>query len=472
MFLETLCNIPAKPQEWVWKGVIPAGQLTLVMGEPGVGKSMFAMDAIARVTRGQRGLSDTETGEPGEVILFSGEDDFASVVRLRLDSASADHRFVNVVERDTNPMFETPAQKKGTGTDDGASLLFLEIDSLESYLAGFRETGAPCRLIVIDPVNCFLDATESRTDHQSREMMASLADLAVRSGTAVLLVANPSTFEKGKRGRLSATTPVLAEAVRSVWTIVCDPDEPRRRMLLPVKTNLCETPPGLAFSIQDRRICWEEESVAQTAGQFLAEATQHQRLQRVAADGELSRATEWLQRRLCGGKVYSNDLKADAAENDFSEKSLRRALTLLGCRKGKEKKAAGQWYWRLPTSLALELANTRLPDANKILEPVDERDQFSKLTQNWPTSTSQKPHQTGNLANACEVGQLFCESMAGGGIEPPTPGFSENLFAPKKVAYLIAQATFSLCRFQFASDCEQSPASASDSGIYEFPPNL
>jgi len=407
MLLETLCNIPAKPQEWVWQGVIPEGQLTLVMGEPGVGKSMFAMDAIARSTRGQRGLSDAEQGEPGEVILFSGEDDFASVVRPRLDSAGADHRFVNVVETDTNPMFETPESERSLHHEDW------EIGSLESYLTWFRDSGAPCRLVVIDPVNCFLDATGSRS--HARAMMAKLADLAVRSGTAVLLVANPSTFEKGKRGRLSATTPVLAEAARSVWTIVCDPDEPRRRMLLPVKTNLCETPPGLAFTIQDRRICWEEESVAQTAGQFLAEAAQYQRLQHVAGESELSRATEWLKRRLCDGKVYSNDLKADAAENDFSEKTLRRALILLGCRKGKEKKADGQWYWRLPTSLTSQVANTRLPEANTIPETVAALDQPSKLSESWPTSptsTPQKPLQTGNLANPCEVDQEGTRSLA------------------------------------------------------------
>lgn len=67
MLLETLCNIPAKPQEWVWKHVIPEGQLTLLMGEPGVGKSMLAMDVIARLTRGKRGLSAAEQGQPNKI---------------------------------------------------------------------------------------------------------------------------------------------------------------------------------------------------------------------------------------------------------------------------------------------------------------------------------------------------------------------------------------------------------------------
>jgi ABC-type uncharacterized transport system ATPase subunit len=63
---ETLCNIPAKTRKWVWTGVIPEGQLTLLIGEPGVGKSIFAMDVIAWSTRGQCGLSGLEPCEPGQ----------------------------------------------------------------------------------------------------------------------------------------------------------------------------------------------------------------------------------------------------------------------------------------------------------------------------------------------------------------------------------------------------------------------
>jgi ABC-type uncharacterized transport system ATPase subunit len=54
MLIETLCTIPAKPRNWVWTGVIPDGQLSLLIGKPGVGKSMVVMDVIARATRGPR----------------------------------------------------------------------------------------------------------------------------------------------------------------------------------------------------------------------------------------------------------------------------------------------------------------------------------------------------------------------------------------------------------------------------------
>lgn len=345
MFVKTLSNIPAMPQEWIWEGVIPEGQLTLVIGEPGVGKSMFAMEAIARLTRGRRGFDDHGQGEPGAVILFSGEEDFARVVRPRLDSAGADHDLVNVVENATNGRIQNQKFERCRLHEDW------DISDLETYLQGLEESDVPCRLVVIDPANCFLDATDGRHDSQAREMVSKLADLATRTNTGILLVAKPSRVERGKSGGWSATTPVLAEAARSVWTIVCDPQNPASRLLLPVKTNLCETPPGRAFTIRDQRIHWEQEAIAQTAEQYLSETTEQMRLQHLAAESELSRAADWLKDRLQDGEVFSSELLADAADSDISISTLRRALTFLGCRKGKEKKADGRWYWRLPAAL-------------------------------------------------------------------------------------------------------------------------
>ncbi len=345
MNLEKLSDIPAKQQGWVWKGVIPEGQVTLLTGEPGVGKSLFAMDAIARLTRGERGLSIRDQGEAGQVILFSGEDGIASVVRNRLEAANAALPLVNVVVNDTNASLEKPESKRKRIDDDH------QMESLELYLTLLREAGESCRLIVIDPVKSLLAATNGRDDVRLRATMAKLTELADRTGVAILLIATPSKVEKGKRGDWTPTSPVLAEVARSVWTIVRDPNEPGRRILLPVKTNLCETPPGLGFTIQDQRIRWENEWVRQTAEQFVSDSTETEKLQHVAEKSELSRVTEWVKSQLNGAPVYTGALKADAARHDISEKTLNRALILLGCRKGKEKKTDGRWFWWLPDPL-------------------------------------------------------------------------------------------------------------------------
>ena len=345
MNLEKLSDIPAKPQGWVWKGVIPEGQVTLLMGEPGVGKSLFAMDAIARLTRGERGLQFVDQGEPGQVILFSGEDGIASVVRNRLDAANAALHLVNVVVNDTDTSIKKPGSARSRLDEE------TQIESLELYLTLLHESGEPCRLIVVDPVKSLLNATNGRDDAKLRATMEKLTELANRTGVAILLIATPSKVEKGKRGDWTPTSPVLAEVARSVWTIVRDPNEPGRRILLPVKTNLCDTPPGLGFTIQDQRIRWENEWVRQTAEQFVSDSTETEKLQHVAEKSELSRVTEWVKSQLNGAPVYTGALKADAARHDISEKTLNRALILLGCRKGKEKKTDGRWFWWLPDPL-------------------------------------------------------------------------------------------------------------------------
>jgi hypothetical protein len=102
------------------------GQITLLMGEPGVGKSLFAMDVIARATRGLRGPFDQDPGEPASVILFAGEDEFATTVRSRLKAAGADDARVELVQNDLDLNYTTYRYERELIRDHG------DISSLES----------------------------------------------------------------------------------------------------------------------------------------------------------------------------------------------------------------------------------------------------------------------------------------------------------------------------------------------------
>jgi transcriptional regulator with AAA-type ATPase domain len=41
-----------RPTEWLWPAHVPMGRLTLLVGEPGLGKDSVAADLAARVSRG------------------------------------------------------------------------------------------------------------------------------------------------------------------------------------------------------------------------------------------------------------------------------------------------------------------------------------------------------------------------------------------------------------------------------------
>jgi hypothetical protein len=81
-------NVKSRSIRWAWKGRIAVGYLTVITGEEGLGKSVFAAWQIARMTRGE--LEGEWEGEPVTVLVIASEDGVADTWRPRLDLAGAD----------------------------------------------------------------------------------------------------------------------------------------------------------------------------------------------------------------------------------------------------------------------------------------------------------------------------------------------------------------------------------------------
>jgi len=86
----TATDIVSTEVRWLWPGRIPLSMITVLDGDPGLGKSMVTIDLAARLSTG-RAMPD---GSPGltacDVLLVSAEDDPACTIRPRLDAAGAD----------------------------------------------------------------------------------------------------------------------------------------------------------------------------------------------------------------------------------------------------------------------------------------------------------------------------------------------------------------------------------------------
>lgn len=55
--LRCFSDIAPKPLRWLWAGRIPLGKLTLLIGDPGLGKSLLTTEIASRVTRGASSLT-------------------------------------------------------------------------------------------------------------------------------------------------------------------------------------------------------------------------------------------------------------------------------------------------------------------------------------------------------------------------------------------------------------------------------
>ena len=89
-----------KPEKitWLWPGSIAIGKLTVIAGDPGLGKSMLSVDLASRVSNGGRWPVDNTPCPKGDTILLSAEDDPGDTIRPRVDAAGADPDRVHFIK--------------------------------------------------------------------------------------------------------------------------------------------------------------------------------------------------------------------------------------------------------------------------------------------------------------------------------------------------------------------------------------
>jgi AAA domain len=88
--MTSFADIEAVDREWVWQDRIPAGDVTLLAGTGGIGKSFLLADLAARITTGRPMPDGSEPGPVGSVLLASVEDDPGASTIHRLRAAKAD----------------------------------------------------------------------------------------------------------------------------------------------------------------------------------------------------------------------------------------------------------------------------------------------------------------------------------------------------------------------------------------------
>ena len=324
LVLERAADIEPQPLEWLWPGRIPMGRLTLIAGEPGVGKSLVTLDLAARVTRGAPWPDDPDRPQrkAGHVLIVGPDDELRATVVPRLICAGArlERTFCASGVYNKHP-FPALGSKRGFRLPD-------DIPSLRNTIVEL----APVRLIVLDPLWAFLGGRPEHRITTGPDILAPLADLAAIYGVAIVGVT-------GIRGRPRAG--ILEPAghrsllsARAAWGIAKVPRKRRKRVMFPMKMNLGPETNGLDFKIVDGGIEWDKEPSTVTTEAILA----------ASSETALERAAQWLRICLTGGGVLAAVIAKRAHECGVSQWMLRRAKNELGVRAEKHG-YNGDTYW-------------------------------------------------------------------------------------------------------------------------------
>jgi putative DNA primase/helicase len=313
----TLADVKPERVSWLWPGRIPVGKLVTLDGDPGLGKSTLALSFATPVTTGASWPDGSVCEHCGAVLIMSAEDGLADTVRPRLDAAGADVTKVHAIEG--VPIID----------EHGERILrpptLADVAALEEAI---NRTGA--RLLVIDVVMAYLpDGTDSHKDQDIRRVLSRLAALADRTGCTILLLRHLNKAAGRDPLYRGGGSIAIVGAARAGLLVAPDPDDPERRVLASVKSNLGPAPESLAYRLVDAeehgcaRVQWDGQT-GHSARTLLAQPSADD-------DGAGTEAEQWLDDYLTEqGAVPSKTAKAEAAKAGIRERTVQRAVNSLG----------------------------------------------------------------------------------------------------------------------------------------------
>ena len=295
-----MSDVELTPVDWLWKPYLPFGKLSVLQGNPGEGKTYFAMHLAAACTNGKL-LPNMERMEPFNVIYQTAEDGLGDTVKPRLIEAGADLDRVLVI-------------------DDSEVQLTLSDERIERAII---ENNA--RLVIIDPIQAYLGAdVDMNRANEVRPIFMRLGQVAQRTGCAILLIGHlnkAAGMQSLQRGLGSID---IAAAVRSIMFIGKLKHDPTMRILTHEKSSLA--PPGvsLAFSLGD-------EGGFRWVGEY--DITADEMLSGIEPQRETKtqQAKDLICALLAGGKqVLSEDIDKAALERGIPGRTVRDAKRELG----------------------------------------------------------------------------------------------------------------------------------------------
>lgn len=216
-------NVPDEEARFILNPYLPEGQLTMIQGNPGDGKTAFACKLAALVSSG-----DSLLGLPcesGNVLMLSVEDD-QPVLRKRFvaSGGNVDRCFF---------------------ASDASGLTFRSPE-IEEYIKEEK-----IRLVIFDPIQAFLgpDVDMNRAN-ETRPVLAALKEMAKRNHCAVVII---SHINKGLKDGLAIQRSLgsmdIPGACRSILHIGRMMDDTNHRLMVHVKSSNAEEGKSIEFSI-------------------------------------------------------------------------------------------------------------------------------------------------------------------------------------------------------------------------------
>ena len=351
--------------------LLPPGQLTLLIGEPGCGKSLVALDLAARLSRGyplppfdHRSTtastpSLTHPSSPLSTIFYSFEDSPATIAG-RLLAAGADCALFHPIQQDLSPIPisvypEIAELELHTPTPHPL------IAKLQRLCARSPKPG----LFIIDPLPAILGTGDSYHAATLRARLSPLLDFALNHNLSILGITHlskPTAQNKNPLHRIIGSLAYSALA-RAIYHITPDLRDPHTRLVIPLKHNLAPTDTAFAFTIESHPVHltpgqspeaassispapilrWHSHAIPNTPAEVASDESQ------AFEHSQLDFALNFLRTTLTPGPILSANLLRQSRQLGISNRTLARAKFILRT-SSQFDPSQSRWLTSLPSS--------------------------------------------------------------------------------------------------------------------------
>ena len=361
------------PVAWLWRDWLARGKLHLLAGAPGQGKTTIALAFAATVTSGGRWPNGASC-KPGNVLIYSGEDDPADTLAPRLLASGADMSRCYFV--------------KGTRID-GEEQAFDPARDMEKLRKCIASMPGGIDLLIVDPIVGAVTG-DSHKNTETRRGLQPLVDLAAECRCALIGITH---FQKGGQGtdpsmRVigSVAFTALARVVMVAAKVQSEDDKPLR-VLARAKSNIGPDDGGFEYHLEQTEIqtdvfashvAWGN-AVDGSARELLTDPDDD-------AGNDANDAATILQAELVSDCWTPADAaKKAVTRQGFTAKQVWSASKKLGVIRKKGGMTAG-WYWRLPGGVDPEL-----PAEDSQKPPEDSEDSVLNNVESLESSESSEP---------------------------------------------------------------------------------
>ena len=312
-----MSEIQMREVEWLWYPYIPFGKLTIIQGDPGEGKTTFALRLAAACSTG-RPMPGMESLSPFNVIYQSAEDGLEDTIKPRLTEAGADQeRVINIRE-------------------DKKSLHLLDSRIEKAILQ------CDAKLLILDPLQGYLgERIDMNRANEIREVMKAIGQVAQRTGCAIVLVGhlNKATgMSSAYRGLGSID---FRAAARSVLVVGRLRKNKNIRVIVHDKSSLAPEGKSLAFNLgNEDGFRWLDGYDEISAEDLLSGISSQQETKTMQAEKIIRTMLE------DGTEIPGEDIVQAAARKQISRRTVNEAKkNIAGI---VSRKVGTKWMWSIP----------------------------------------------------------------------------------------------------------------------------